>query len=832
VKSFPIDIILPELLTAIAGNRTVILSAEPGAGKTTRVPVALLGQSWLGEKKIIMLEPRRIAARRAAVYMAQMRNEKAGESIGYRIRGESRVGSGTKIEIVTEGILTRMIQDDPALPGIGIIIFDEYHERTIHADLGLALSLEVQEHLRPDLRLLLMSATLDGVSISQFLGNVPIVHSDGKIFPVRLQYAPVNSDIQQIERSAAAAVNRSLADDKGDILVFLPGQREIRRVESLLEEIRNDPSVVIHLLFGEAEYEKQQAALTPDPNGRRKIILSTNIAETSVTIEEVRVVIDSGLMRSVRFDPRRGMSGLVTATVSQASARQRMGRAGREDAGVCYRLWTEQRQNELQKFSEPEILAADLAPLVMEFAQWENAEGKGLRFPDPPPESHLNQARNLLNRLGAVSVNGTLTDHGKAMRELSVHPRLAHMLIKGKEFGFGSLACDIAALLEERDILRGETEGDVDLASRLYELRKNDSRNAVHRDRIRKQSERLRQQLGIRQNDDSTDHIGMALALAYPERVGKRKDANGVRYQLSGNMTASLPAKSYVSREEYIAVGDVDGAGSDVKIFLAAAVSEEEIRKAFGDQIETTDEIFWNEKEASVVSRRVTRFGSIELSESALNGASEKIREGMLTGIRQMGLESLPWNDEALSIKRRSEWLRKGLFVGDEWIDLSDEHLLRTAEEWLGPFLGGITKRTQLQKLDMVSIIRSIFSFQQMKELERLAPTHLTVPTGSRIALDYSGDIPILPVRLGEMFGETETPTVAGGKVKVLLHLLSPARRPVAVTQDLPSFWKNAYVEVRKDMRGDYPKHYWPENPLEAEPTRKTKKRMDEEKKR
>jgi len=827
VNQLPIDIVLPELIAAMETHRSVILTAEPGAGKTTRVPIALKDQPWLNGKKIIMLEPRRVATQRSAVYMAQLLSEKVGDVIGYRIRGESKVSRTTKIEIVTEGILTRMIQDDPTMPDIGLIIFDEFHERSIHADLGLALALEVQEHLRNDLRILIMSATLDGISLSKLLNDAPIIYSKGRTFPVTIHYLPSPNN-GSIERSVVAAINKAVNDEQGDILVFLPGQREIYRVESMLEDLKSSTNIVIHLLFGEADREKQQAAFNPDRNGKRKIILSTNIAETSVTIEGVRIVIDSGLARTVRFDPRRGMSGLITTSVSQSSAQQRMGRAGRLQSGICYRLWAKEQQTQLPKYSQPEILAADLALLVMEFAQWENAEGNGLQFLDSPPAAHLSQARDLLTRLGALSQTGKLTEHGKAMVKLSVHPRLSHMLIKGKELGIGSLACDVAAILEDRDFLRGQNENDIDLYSRWHVLRNNEARYSNGRERVLKQSDRLQNQLGLQFKKDSGEKLGMLLALAYPERIGKRRDMNGLRYQMSGNMVASLPVNSILSKEEYLAIADVDGAGSDVKIFLAAQLTEQDIRTAFEEQIETVEEIYWDEKKESVVSRNITRFGSIELSESSFNPPLERIRDAMLAGIRQMGLSSLPWNGDSELLRTRSEWLRNKSLVGSDWLDLSEKHLLDTVDVWLEPFLHGISKRSQLQKLDLNSIIRSLFSYHQLKELDRLAPTHISVPTGSRIALDYSSNSePILAVRLGEMFGETETPTIAGGKAKLLLHLLSPARRPIAVTQDLPSFWKNAYVEVRKDMRGQYPKHYWPENPLDAEPTKKTKRAME-----
>ena len=825
VNPLPIDIILPQLRSTIEKNRNVVLSAEPGAGKTTRVPISLLNEQWLEGKKIIMLEPRRLAAIRSAEYMAEQRGEKVGETIGYRIRGESAIGKSTRLVVVTEGLLTRMLQEDASLPGVGLIIFDEFHERSIHADLGLALTLDVQNHLRPDLKIVVMSATIDVHSVSLLLGSAPIVKSEGRSFPVVVHYLPQKND-GPVEQLVTNTISRVLREEEGDVLVFLPGQREIRKVESLLEQKELPAEVNIHLLFGDASPEKQRAALHPSKTGKRKVILSTNIAETSLTINGVRIVIDSGLSRSATFDARRGMSGLVTTSVSLASAEQRKGRAGREQSGVCYRLWTEHHHTNLPKYSQPEIIIADLAPLAMELAQWGDGEGVHLQFLDRPPAAHLLQARELLQYLGALDKSGNLTAHGKLMSSLPLHPRYAHMLIKGKELQCGELACELAALLDEKDILRGKNDADIDLYSRYVIFKEGRKSEGSSIQRIRDQSTRLMRMLGLNRGHSKHqyDRLGLLLGLAYPERIAKRKSSE--RYQLAGNMVASLPKGSVLAKEEYLAVGEVDGVGSDIKIFSAEPISKEDILTTFSEQIELKKELRWDDKEECIIARRVTAFGSIEIAEKHSQPDAEDAKKIVIEVIRRMGINILPWNKESESLRFRSEWLRKNKLI-QNWVNLSDENLLSSVQDWLAPFLDGITRKSQLLNLDMVEVLRSLFVYEQLKELDHLVPTHLTVPTGSHIPIDYSGEQPILAVRLQEMFGETKTPTVGGGRIKVLLHLLSPARRPIAVTQDLPSFWKNAYIDVRKDMRGQYPKHYWPENPLEAEPTTKTKKRME-----
>ncbi|MFA6468310.1 MAG: ATP-dependent helicase HrpB [Bacteroidota bacterium] len=835
MTNLPIDNILGTLKSVLKNNRNCVLTAEPGAGKTTRVPVALLEEEWLRGKKIIMLEPRRLAAIRSAEYMAEQMNQSAGETIGYRIRGESKIGKSTRLEVVTEGVLTRLLQEDASLPDAGLIIFDEFHERSIHADLGLALSLDVQEHLRPDLKLLVMSATIDSAAVSTLMGDAPVVSSEGRSFPVEVKYV-ARPERGFIEPLIVQTVITALREHTGDILVFLPGQREIRAVELLLQK-KELSSVSIHPLFGDSPAVQQRSALLPAATGRRKIILSTNIAETSLTIDGVRIVIDAGLMRTSKFDARKGMSGLSTVPVSQASADQRKGRAGRQASGVCYRLWSEAQHTILPKFSKPEITEADLASVAMELAVWGDGEGNSLRFLDRPPKANLAQARELLQYLGALDKNKNLTSHGKLMSTLPVHPRFAHMLIQGKSMNLDPLACEIAALLDERDVFRGKSDSDVDLFSRYSSMKDG---IGVHRYALQKfheQSSRLKKMLdkitvSVKDKTDAqitVNHIraeeklGLLLALAYPERVAKRK--SGGKYQLSGNVVAALPKGSILEKEEYLAIGDVDGAGSDVKIFLAESITEQEIRSVFAEQIIQRQEVLWDAKEDAVIARHVTNFGAIELFSKSFQPESTQAAALIVNFIREAGLQILPWSIETESLRKRSEWLRMSGIV-QNWIDCSDAVLLETLEVWLTPFLEGITRRSHLSRLNMMEILHSLFTYEQRRELERLAPTHLMVPTGSRITVDYSSGQPILAVRLQEMFGEVDTPTVGGGKVRVVLHLLSPARRPIGVTQDLPSFWKNAYVEVRKDMRGQYPKHYWPENPLEAEPTTKTKKAM------
>lgn len=819
----PIDDALGDLCTALSVSNSVVLSAPPGAGKTTRVPIALLNEPWMSRKKLIMLEPRRLAARRAAAYIAALLGEPLGSTVGYRIRGESRISPSTRIEVVTEGILTRVLHEQPDLPGVGLVIFDEFHERSIHADLGLALSLDVQQHLRQDLKLLVMSATLDDIAVAELLGGAPVVRSEGRSHPVQTLYLqfPVEGPI---ERAVVEAIQRAMhRDEYGDILVFLPGQGEIQRVEEQLRD-RQLGNVVVCTLYGEASEKVQQRVFVPPPPGNRKIILSTSIAETSLTIDGVRVVIDAGLVRGPRFDPRRGMSGLTTTRVSKATADQRRGRAGRQQPGTCYRLWTEKEHDQLSPYPTPEITVADLTPLALDVARWGKAS---LRFLQSPPAAHLSHANELLRNLGALDGANKLTPHGRAMNGLPVHPRLAHMLLRAREIGLAHLACDIAALLEERDILRGGRTGDVDLASRLDALHTGSGADVAIRSRVLAESRRLQDMLGegIResQHDDSP---GLLLALAYPDRIGRIREEGERRYLLANGTGAALPAHSRLNRHEFLAIGDVDGVGKEVKIFLAAALGRTSLIETFADSMTTKDEVYWNKSEESVVARRTIMLGSLIVEEVPRSADSGRILNAMLDGVRQMGLASLPWDSHAGSMRTRSEWLRQTRIVPDGWPDLSDDHLLATLNNWLAPFATGMSRREHLSRLDMTSVLKSLFTYEQRAALDRLAPVSLTVPTGSRIRLDYAVDRPpVLAVKLQEMFGQIETPKVGGGNIPVVIHLLSPAGRPLAVTQDLRNFWLHVYQDVRKEMRGRYPKHPWPENPISAVPTRKTERK-------
>jgi ATP-dependent helicase HrpB len=824
-RTYPIDDVLPRLLETFQQTNNVILSAPTGAGKTTRVPIYLLASEWVAGKKLIMLEPRRLAARRAAEYMAAQLSETVGQTVGYRIRGEAVVSKNTRIEVVTEGILTRLLQHEPDLPNVALIIFDEFHERSIHADLGLALTLDVQEHLRDDLRILVMSATLDHIAVAKLIGNAQIVESAGFLYPIITNYARFTSD-KTIETRMVDTIVRALAENEGDVLAFLPGRREIRRVENSLWEKHLSDDIIVHLLFGEASYQQQSAALSPSPVGKRKVILSTSVAETSLTIDGVCIVIDSGLARTARFDVRRGMSGLVTVPVSKAVADQRRGRAGRQQPGVCYRLWTETEHLQLPDYPQPEIKTADLAPLVLDLAQWGMPTGSDLRFLDPPPDTHLAQARTLLEELDALDRRGKLTAHGFAMAELPLHPRFSSMILRGKEFGFGALACDIAALLEERDILAGRKDTDIDLALRLHTLHQKHKGDEGIYERIESQSKRLKQLVGIHNESKKTEEnaLGILLALAYPERIARQRENNTYRYQMASGITGVLPKGSLLAREEFLAIGEVDGIGAEVRIYLAAPLAKKDVQRVFADAIIEEEEIRWSPNDNVVIARNISRIGAIIISEQNIKLHGEKVSAAMADGVRRLGLEYLPWNKETRSLQQRSEWLRKNLDRTD-LPDISNSTLLKTLEDWLVPFLNNIWRRDQLQKLSLLDILHARFSFSQCQDLERLAPSHLKLPSGSRIALDYSGEQPVLAVRLQELFGQIETPKICGGNVNVLVHLLSPAHRPLAVTQDLHSFWTNTYPEIRTQMRARYPRHLWPEDPLTAKPINRTVKR-------
>jgi len=829
--SLPIDSVLPEIVRALNGAPGLVLQAPPGAGKTTRVPLALLSQPWLAGLRIIMLEPRRLAARAAAARMAESLGEAVGETVGYRIRLDSKVSNATRIEVVTEGILTRMLQDDPSLPGVGLVIFDEFHERSLNADLGLALCLESQGALRDDLKLLVMSATLDGAPVAALMGNVPLVTSEGRAHAVETRFL-TRPEPRRFVESMAAAIRQALAQSEGDVLAFLPGSGEIRRVLAAL----GDCAAQVLPLYGDLSQADQDRAIRPLPDGRRKVVLATSIAETSLTIDGVRVVVDGGQMRLPRFDPSSGMTRLVTVAVSRASADQRRGRAGRQAPGMCWRLWSEAEDRALAGFSPPEIQDADLAPLALDLAQWGIRDANQLAWLDPPPAAALTQARELLTELGALDQDGGLTAHGRAMNRLSMHPRLAHMVLRARDMGVAGLACDIAALLSERDVLRAERGGrDGDIRLRLDALRGGDGLDPRHGQgvdrgalaRARQSAKDWRRRLGLRMGEQDGDarECGVLLAFAYPDRIAKRRPGGEPRYALSGGRGAFFQDHEPLAAQDWLVAVELDGDKREARIFLAAALTRADIDAHFAESIRIEDKVGWDRRDEVVTAARRTCLFALTLEERRLDKvAPDALAAAMAEGVRQMGLACLPWTDELQKFRRRLAFLRRHDAEGG-WPDLSDQALLDTLDQWLLPYLTGITRRAHLQKLDLNAALRGLLDWQAGKRLDEMAPTHISVPSGSRVPIDYDGDEPVLAVRLQEMFGCAETPRIAGDRVPVLMHLLSPARRPVQVTRDLASFWANAYHAVKADLKGQYPKHWWPDDPMQAEPTARAKPR-------
>ncbi len=842
MATLPIDDVLPDLTAALRERTEAVLQAPTGAGKTTRVPLALLGEPWLGDDRLLMLEPRRLAARSAAQYMAQQLGEEAGETVGYRVRMDTRVSAQTRIEVVTEGVLTRMLQYDPALDGIGAVLFDEFHERNLQADLGLALTLQAREVVRPALRVLVMSATLDTGPIAGLVDDAPLIQSEGRSYPVDVHYAdrPLSPG-DRIEGPVAATVQEVLRDTEGDVLVFLPGAGEIRRTETRLEgDVPGD--VTLHPLFGNLPPGEQDAAIAPSPDGERKVVLATDIAETSLTIEGVRVVVDSGLRRAPRFDATTGMTRLETVRVSQASADQRKGRAGRVAPGTCYRLWTKRTQHHLDPHTAPEIENADLAPLALELAMWGTPDPSALRWLDPPPDDTYGQARALLQRLGAVGEDGAITDHGREMAELGLHPRLAHMLLNAQALGHGAVACDLAALLSERDIFKGQGEApDVDLRLRLealHRLRRGERPTPNHArsyvvpygavGHVRKVADHWRAKLGVdRVAEGNVEVAGLLTAFAYPDRLAQRREGQSGRFRLRTGRAATLPRPQLLSDADYLVAAHVDARRQENRIFLAAPLSEDEIGDYFGNQIETETKVAWNAERERVQARRREQLGALTLTEGPVEAPDPTaVAEALAEGIREAGLDLLPWTDHARQLQHRIQFLHHHL--GDDWPDVRDEALLDTLEDWLLPHLYGLKRADDLQQLNLPQILHDRLSYDQRDRLREWAPTDVTVPSGFDRAIDYSNpDTPVLAVRLQELFGQTETPRIANGRVPLTLHLLSPAQRPVQITQDLDGFWQGTYHEVRKDMRGRYPKHYWPENPIDAPATHTTKARMD-----
>ena len=801
MTDLPVSAVLPDLRTALGQRGIAVLQAPPGAGKTTLVPLDLLA-SGLFPGRIVMLEPRRLAARAAAERMAEMLDEAVGQRVGYRIRGEARVSPATRIEVVTEGILTRMIQSDAELPGLSCLIFDEFHERSLNADLGLALALEIRATIRPDLALLVMSATLDAAPVAALMGKAPVITAKGSAFPVETRWLarPPDSSLR-FEAAAANLIRSAVEETAGGILAFLPGEGEIRRVEAALQGL---PGCTIRPLFGAMGFAAQRAALAPAEG--RKIVLATAIAETSLTLPDIHVVVDTGRARRARFDPASGMSRLVTERVTRAEAEQRRGRAGRIAPGICYRMWTKGEEGALAAFPPPEIEAADLAPLALELALWGS---DALPFLTPPPAAPLAEAKALLVQLGALDDSRRITPHGRQLAALPLHPRLGHMLaVAGPE------AAPLAALMAERDPLRGAGP---DLSLRLKAI--DHPPAEAHRptiERIRAEARRLaRATAGTSRPGLSTAQMA---ALAYPDRIGLRRRGEAPRYLLSGGKGAVLAQATALAAARLIVATDLDGDPREAAIRQAIALPEDEMRALFSDRFHWLETVEWNRREGRVQARRQEVFGALVLHDRPWSEAPDEVlARAALEGLRQIGL---PWTPAARRLRARIALAR-----APDWPEITDEALLAWPDDWLLPHLAGLRSAAELKALDLAPLLRALLSWDQQTTLDRLAPARFTTPLGREIAIDYDGEYPAINVRLQEMFGVTDHPCVGISRLPLRVTLLSPAQRPVQTTLDLPGFWATSYAEVRKDMRGQYPRHPWPEDPTEAEPTLRAKPR-------
>ncbi len=835
--SLPIDEVLPALRQALRERHEAVLEAPPGAGKTTRVPLALLNEPWLAGQKILMLEPRRLAARAAAERLASELGEKVGETVGYRIRLDSKVGPDTRIEVVTEGILTRRLQHDPALEGVGLLIFDEFHERSLDADLALALSLNGRELFRDEqpLKILLMSATLEGERLASLLDDAPVLRSEGRMYPVAMRWGRPFVPGEFIEPRVVQTVLDAISDDSGSLLVFLPGQAEIRRVhQQLADALGSRSDILLCPLHGELDLNAQRAAIEPAPAGRRKVVLATNIAETSLTIDGVRVVIDAGQARVPRFDPGSGMTRLDTQRISRASATQRAGRAGRLEPGVCYRLWSEDQHAQLAAYSSAEILQADLAGLALQLARW-GVTPEQLIWLDLPPSASYAQARQLLERLGALHT-AKLTPHGEAMAELPAHPRIAHLLLRGQELGLAEMASDVAALLGERDILRG---AGADVHSRLA-LLQGESRGARGgQGGVQRARQLARQYRGYLRGKATQpvadpDHprwLGALLALAYPDRVAQQRKPGGAEYRLANGRAALFSEVDGLMKHPWLVIADLGSRQGqrEERIYLAAELDPGLLDSVLSEQVSVVDQLDWDEREGVLRAERQRKVGELVLSREPLTGLDAVARTGALVNlVRRKGLELLPWTPELRQWQARVMLLRQLDLAAQgqsEWPDVSDAALLASLEDWLAPYLERVSRLSHFASLDLSGIVHNLLKWPLPQRLDELAPHHIKVPSGSSVRLDYSEYPPILAVRLQELFGLADTPRIAGGRQVVKLHLLSPARRPVQVTQDLANFWRSTYSEVKKDLKGRYPKHYWPDDPLIAEPTARIKPR-------
>ena len=814
----PIDAVLDQLARTLANHNAAVLVAPPGAGKTTRVPLALLEEPWARAKKIIVLEPRRIAARASAERMAQTLGERVGETVGYRVRFGSKVSPMTRIEVVTEGIFSRQILDDPELSGVAAVLFDEFHERSLDADLGLALARDAQVGLREDLRILVMSATLDGARVAKLLGEAPVIAGEGRAFPVETRYLGRKADAP-LERQMADAIAMALRADPGSVLAFLPGAAEIRRTQNLLSERVDAASIEIVPLFGALDAAVQDRAIAPAPKGSRKVVLATSIAETSLTIEGVRIVVDSGVARVPRYEPDIGLTRLETVRASRAAVDQRRGRAGRTEPGVCYRLWDEPQTASLAPFTQPEILSADLSSLVLDLAQWGVSDTSALAFLDSPPGPALKEARSLLLELGALDPDGRITAEGKSLRALALPPRLARMIVDSHRLGAGGDAAEIAAVLTERG-LGGDS---VDLDARLDQFRRDRSPRAGS---ARSLAQRWSSQVAATEgpaSEDTSPSTGVMLAFAFPDRLARNR-GNG-SFVLANGRGAAVDQTSALARAPYIAVAELTGTAANGRILLAAPIAQGDIEQRFAAQIETADEISFDRSAFALRARRKRTLHAITLSEAplALKPSAETARV-LADGLIASGLDKLPWSKPLKQWRDRVMFLRAA--EGEPWPDLSDDALATQREAWLMPALYEKTSLKEFSAGDLSDALMTLLPWELRTRLEREAPTHFEAPTGTMLAIDYEAEQgPTIAVRLQELFGLNTHPSIAKGAVPLVLELLSPAHRPVQVTRDLPGFWRGSYAAVRSDLRGRYPRHPWPEDPASAMPTRRVKPR-------
>lgn len=817
-SDLPIEAALPDLLAALAAGPNAVLVAPPGAGKTTRVPLALLGAAWRGDGRIVMLEPRRLAARASAARMAKTLGEEVGATVGHRVRMDARVTRATRIEVVTEGVFTRMILDDPELSGIAAVIFDEFHERSLDADLGLALALDAQAALRPDLRILIMSATLDGARVRDLLPEARLVTSEGRAFPVETRHAPRRPD-GRLEADVASVVLQALDADPGSVLVFLPGQGEIRRVAEALEA-RVGAGVDVAPLYGALTPAEQDRAIRPAEAGRRKVVLATSIAETSLTIEGVRIVVDAGLARVPRYEPDTGLTRLETVRVSRAAADQRRGRAGRTEPGVCWRLWAEPQTAGLAAFDRPEILEADLASLVLDLGEWGVADPTTLAFLDPPPKPAWDEAVALLAELDAVDEAGRLTAEGRALRRLPLHPRLAHMVHRAASGGGGRLAAEIAAIVSERGL--GGTS--VDLEERVRRFR---SDRGPRAEEARRMAARWADLAGRATGDDFADGLsdcGRILALAYPDRVAEARGAPGA-FRLANGRGAKLEAFEALAREPYLAVAEMQGAAREARILLAAALPLAAIEADFAAHVIEEAEVRFDEAAGRVKARRIRRLGRVVLSEKPIEKPDpDLVARALMGAVRAKGLASLPWSKGAERLRHRIDWVRRAGF--DALPDVSEAALLAGLEDWLAPQVIGRTSPADIREGDVAAGLDGLLDWEGKRLLEREAPTHFTAPTGSNVAIDYEAENgPAIAIRVQELFGLDRHPSICDGRVALTVELLSPAHRPIQVTRDLPGFWRGSWREVKVEMKGRYPRHVWPDDPASAAPTTRAKPR-------